>query len=93
MAASDNEKAEQELSMVEQVARVDFTEDGDEMDSDGIVFKGDSPKTKTVTAGIAPKAQAESIFAEYIIAEYDDYAKDAIYEDDESATLKRILYT
>lgn len=90
IAAWDDENAE-EISMVEQVARGDFTEDGDEMGSDGIVVQEDSPKA--IAADIAPKAQAESVFAGSIIAEYDDYAEGVIYEDDAAAALKRILYT
>lgn len=86
MAASDDEDAEEEISMVEQVARGDFA-DGDEMGSDGIVVHGGSPKT--VTAGIAPKAQGGPVFVGSIIAEYDDYAEDNIYMDDETAALKR----
>ena len=90
MAASDDEEAEEEISMVEQVARGDFAEDGDEMDSDGIFVQEESPKP--VATDIALKAHARSIFAESIIAEYDDYAEDAIYEDDETAAVRSILY-
>ena len=76
--------------MVEQVARGDFAEDGDEMDSDGIVVQEESPEL--VATDNALKAYAGSIFAGSIIAEYDDYAEDAIYEDDETAIFKDILY-
>ena len=84
MAASDDEEAEEDLSMVEQVARGDFAEDGDEMYSDGMVVQEES--LKPVAAGIAPKAYARSIDKDY--DEYDDF-EDAVYG--ETAAFERIL--
>lgn len=73
MAASTDE-AEEELSMMEQISCSEFVEDGDEMDSDGIVVQEES--AKPVAAGTVPTAYAGSIDEDY--DECDDF-DDAVY--------------